>query len=396
MKIQKKTMKKPLALLLGVTLILMIAGVAKAQVEFSNSGYMDICSLVGASIQCPHRVCPETAASIFDIPCSVINIKPYSPKIACYNSQICVAVDYDDANNAIVVLISSDQFHNTYQIGSILVDYSTALHPTLTNYTNYSLPYDVVWDSHKNLFWIGMSDNNGNSKFYTYDPNGAAVITLNWSLTYSTVNSYSFLGFYDKTTYPKAAIVYATCNFATVYENTYFVNGTAICSGSICKSLGSLGCSPLCISFQALAVGRGSVFEKTSGGYPYTEAGIMATCGGQSGAWQAWHIYSDLSGFPSSPPRDGILYWDGQKILYHVSENVTGNITGGVYSTGTTDLVSFGTPFPYYVFNQSIAEDIPAAATFITDKQIFLSQINTNVSDIGATNKRGIWSYSQP
>lgn len=377
---------KKIAFFLGITILLVLSGSAKAQLSQDYLPYPTSWSVYGD--------CPESATGIFDL-CNYISTSPYAPVFDCtrdpQTTEQCVGLVYDDVAKAIVVLYSPNKFQPAFLspsvIGTLPYDFSTNTvnkiqRNIIANYSNYSLPYDVWFDSSSNIFYI-MTPNS----VYTYNLNtGFYNSTALWSIGGNQEGSgncgstcYQLIGIAESdknnplVTEPRIlGIRWTTGNRYIDTISYYLKNGstTVETSNAIDVNMGAANRGML---------GRGFVGTTTKYDIivSVNEAGDVET-----------RIRDTLSGFPASPPKDGIHYWDGSNLIYHASQNLTANITGGLYKILTTDLTSFGLPSLYYPFNTSINENIRYSYTAFNVNRNTLYHVTSNQTGLGESVTR--------
>jgi hypothetical protein len=77
------------------------------------------------------------------------------------------------------------------------------------------------------------------------------------------------------------------------------------------------------------------------------------------GTYTTYTMSNGLGNIPSD--YDGVYYYRESRFLYHRAENLTGNVSKGVYESTTSDLSSFSAPVLIYAENSSIDEKIRTA-----------------------------------
>jgi hypothetical protein len=333
MKIQKKTMKKPLALLLGVTLILMLAGVANAT-EY-NPAYPWYLSVA--------------------IPSAL----PRDSSIACApDFSHCMAMVYDDLYKTL----------NGFLIPNPRAYWGIYTPSDFTFSFNYSY-YDTYQPFFHYPFGIQYNKNDGNYYYWYGDPKKTVG-------GHHGIEFYRYNTLYKNSTYltnlptPSVScpIVFGqgTANTGNVYYDGYgsiykynMFTGTNNNTG-ISTGLG-FGFSCTSVDYE-----KGYVGEK-SGGTPFQIYFVMQYQ--YLGTKNTTFSYN-MSGFPS--PFSGIHYELNNDIYYAI--NTTVNYTSGIYKVRSTDFSSYSGNMLYYTFNPAIEEYIPRSIGGKTDIGVMYQQ----------------------
>jgi len=194
----------------------------------------------------------------------------------------------------------------------------------------YPLPFDITYFNGTFYFFVA-------NKMYNFTRvNGI-------QLMYSLAGYYSGLNFVDD---GSIWMVQKACQSGGNYAGTYWAYTT---NGTLTKIADELTCN--CGTGQSItkAQGWGAKNGNTWRWYwkNYIPYGAGVNCSS-----------SNMGSFPSD--FNGLFYYDGNRIVYHRAENVTANVTGGVWQT-VTDLTTFQSPTLLYGENKSIAEKIRAS-----------------------------------
>jgi hypothetical protein len=399
-------MKKLMALLLGITIILFLFGNTEAQTEYSIPPAYPV-----------YKNCPAVESCIYYASCNFLDTtEPYSPKVACTpSSNFCIGLIYDDIAHAIKIRDTTDQFQ-TYPCSifgdqQIPIDYGASRDGGLTNIvaraTNYSLPYDAIYDSSMSRFWIAYADGIRSTHFYTYDP-VSQVLNLSASFIGSTAlgaqTSFTFVGFLTEGTpnnQPLALVAYRNWSGSfpcpSSSDSNYVMGYLYYRNGSFYKNIGHIfGAGIGCITFNSpnfYTLGwRGflsPVYSATPAGlemqgeWQYTTGAVVNTYG-------SYFPVNTMASFPNVPPFDGLSYWDNSKVIYHANVNGT-NFTNGIYSSQSTNLQTFSSGALYFPFDSGIQQDIPLTDIASGNKEVFIYDVRNNIS----TN-RGIYAYNVP
>lgn len=282
---------------------------------------------------------------------------PYSPKIACNEeSNKCILLVYDNnvlATRGVKVIYSTNDFQGCDSpfnsecrtITTITHDYSDEL----TWYPHYNMPFDVVYNEDYQIFYIASK-----STIYTYTPS-----TNTWA-TNNSISSYDcdgnagvqypdFLGFLNDTT---ALTLCLSWSQSKIYAYGYDIMGESL---SQYGSASFPSTDPTTIEKLRGFLTRTTTFELDA----HAESEDVE------------HAEYDSIGY--SGDYLGLHHYFGDAMYYSRDENLTGNISGGIWYSESSDLVTFGNPVLKYAIDTSIAETINESDSFGEGQKLFLT-----------------------
>ena len=343
MKIQKKTMKKPLALLLGVTLILMLGRIIEAT-EYDPSY-------------------PWYLSGIFSA--------PKASSIACSPEMThCLSIMYDDYTKRLRGFFVSNPKTN-WGTWMPFANFEIAIN--LTYYDNYfpfyNFPFGVQYNKDDGFYYFWANRNIyvyypiNNTESLIHTITGGVCIAMFGQGTSNTGNVYYIA---DPNTGGTSAE--SPCNITRI--NMFTLQKTVLSSAvsnCLCDKSGVSGCSASAILHcQGVRYNKGYVGEKPDGNFQIS--GLVQ--------WYDYNIppstrqsnYSiNISGFPT--PFSGIHYELNNDIYYAI--NGTANTTWGIYKVTSPDFSTYSGNALYYVFNSGIEEYIPRSIGAKTDVGVF-------------------------
>ena len=257
---------------------------------------------------------------------------PRSVRVTCSDifPEECAFLTFDDNvfSNSVKLIYSIDNFTSIY---------STYVIPSsdLSNSVNfigeyYPLPFDITYFNGTFYFFVA-------NKMYNFTRvNGV-------QLMYSLAGYYNGLNFVDDGT---IWMVQKACQSGGNYAGTYWAYTT---NGTLTKIADELTCN--CGTGQSITKAQGWGAKNGNTFRWYWKNYIPYSSGVNCSS-------SNMGSFPSD--FNGLFYYDGNSIVYHRAENVTANISGGVWKTDT-DLTTFQTEELIYAENTSINEKIRAS-----------------------------------
>jgi len=271
---------------------------------------------------------------------------PYSPQVACDNyGDTCLLLVYENnplAVQGVKVLFSTDFFATSSTVTTITDDYSSEV----TYRTHYNMPFDVVYNNNLDKYFI-VSENT----IYTYTPS-TGVFATNRTITYDcnpnpAVNYPEFLGILNEThgfaicvdpsLSKEGKMIYNLIDGSFFYYTNSTISGLVDDIDVMRGFVTQIGTTP-----------KYDYYYKDAGGDEQTTAG-------------------DNINYPSD--YLGLHHWTGNQLYYSRAVNVTGNISAGIWSSASTDLVSFSTPALKYALDTSIAETINESSTFTSGQK---------------------------
>jgi len=305
----------------------------------------------------------------WQVPIGIIGSDYYSPKVACdSNHDNCIMLTYDNiaVGRGVSAYVSGDSF-KTISKSFVLayIDY-TAESNLLSYGTNYSLPYDVYYDSTQNIFYLTNYRTS-----YKYDLN---TLTTLCSVNTDTI----FLG-YDSSgnilglQFPYGAgTIYLRAfdpdNCSVIHDYGSIGSTTAYCTSAPCT--------------QHYIEARGFVTEK-AGTVRYK---LFVRTRTNLAGWVSTLTFTSLGSFPTTDYQ-GIHYYDGYNMIVY-RHNDSANITNGIYLTTTSDLTTYSSLSLYYPFNASANETIPMTDAYFSGNK------KTWVFERRGTNE-GIYAYEK-
>lgn len=291
---------------------------------------------------------------------------PRSSRVVCSDifPQECAFLTFNNG------LIKETQLVHTYNNFSTVTTYSISssdISGSVDYYgEHYPLPFDISYIN--GAFWLFVKN-----KVYNF----TATSGIQTVRTESVGNSY--INFLTSTTAARLEIP----SFSGEHNLTerYIVNGSL--AADIPESFYSAG-------YQGTGLQKIQGFFAKSGSTYIYDVYYQFD---RQGAGLTTKQFTDIGTFASD--YDGLFYYDGSNLVFHRAENVSANVSRGVYESATTDLSTFQSPSLLYEENTSINESIRMADFKQGEGYgVYAFERYSNSSATGQAS--GIYTYYQP
>jgi hypothetical protein len=300
---------------------------------------------------------------------------PYSPKIACNpEATKCIMLVYDDnslATKGVKVIYSTDDFTDCSAFSStcrtlttIVDDYTNE---TLTA-TSYNYGYGVVYNETLNKWFIF-------SKNKIYQVSSGLSFSTNRTITCGVIGSGCTTN-YRQCENVRVLDFIGPANVLVAYADQYysgsgFINKVYIHVVSynfFTATTTDVGCSAtIGNTYQNIATNPGYAYgfvENVTAQKSEIIMGIYNNTGSLlAGSYDTIAYTGDYI---------GLHHYTPDYLFYPRAENITANISAGIWVTDTTDFVAFGSPALYYALDGSIAEEVNHSATFYNGEKKYL------------------------